>query len=112
MNPRIIKKPRAEQDLIEHFEFIARDKVPAAERFLAVAQKTIESIAGMPMIGRRWEFSKPHLANIRVYPMPSGFRNYLVFYRPIDYGIELLAVLHGARDLASLLDSLVDDSSQ
>jgi plasmid stabilization system protein ParE len=31
--------------------------------------------------------------------MPSGFRNYVIFYRQIDGGIEVLTILHGARDL-------------
>jgi plasmid stabilization system protein ParE len=30
MTPRIVKTPRAEQDLIEHFAFIAKDKVALA----------------------------------------------------------------------------------
>jgi len=33
----------------------------------------------------------------------SRFRKYLVFYRPISGGIEVLHVLHGARDIAGIL---------
>jgi toxin ParE1/3/4 len=38
--------------------------------------------------------------------MPSPFRNYLVFYRPIEDGVEVLTVLHGARDLQAVLERL------
>jgi toxin ParE1/3/4 len=70
---------------------------------LKVAQDSIECLADMPGIGRAWESPLPHLAGIRVYPMPDGFRNYLIFYRPLDDGIEVLTILHGARDLDAAL---------
>jgi toxin ParE1/3/4 len=109
MTRQIIKKPRAERDLIEHFAYIARDKTAPAERFLRVAEESFNRLADMPGIGRKWESSQPHLAGIRVYPMPSGFRSYLIFYRLTDKVVEILCVLHGARDLGPLLDSLFLD---
>ncbi len=39
----------------------------------------------------------------------KGFENWLVFYRPLQDGIEAVRILHGARDLGPLL--LEDDSS-
>ena len=111
MTVRIIKKPRAERDLIEHFAYIAHDKITPAERFLRVADETFARIASMPKIGRKWESSQPHLAGVRVYPMPSGFRNYLIFYRIIEGGVEVLTILHGARDLGNALDELLKDES-
>ncbi len=33
-----------------------------------------------------------------------GFENYLVFYRPIEEGIEVTRVLHGARDIRGILE--------
>jgi toxin ParE1/3/4 len=37
---------------------------------------------------------------MRWFPV-KGFPNYLVFYRPILRGIEVVRVLHGARDIAA-----------
>lgn len=34
MTRRVLKKPQVERDLVDHFSFIARDKVEPAERFL------------------------------------------------------------------------------
>ncbi len=34
----------------------------------------------------------------------GGFENHFVFYRPHESGIEVVRVLHGARDLESILD--------
>ena len=35
----------------------------------------------------------------------TGYRNYLIFYMPLDTGgVEILHVIHGARDLDSILE--------
>ncbi len=107
MKRRILKKPRVDRDLIDHFAFIARDKVEPAERFLRVAQESFDRLAADPLLGHNWESPMPQLAGIRVYPMPSPFRNYLIFYRPTEDGIEVLTVLHGARDLQAVLERLL-----
>jgi toxin ParE1/3/4 len=111
MSRRIVTRPRFSRDLVEQFAFIAADKLAPAERFLKVAADSIERLADMPGIGRVWESPLPHLAGVRVYPMPSGFRSYLIFYRLLDGGIELLALIHGSRDLAAVLDSLSLDET-
>lgn len=107
MKRRILKKPQVERDLIDHFSFIARDKIEPAERFLRVADESFHQLAADPLLGHRWESPLSQLAGIRVYSLPSPFRNYLVFYRPIDDGIEVLTVLHGARDLQAVLGRLL-----
>jgi toxin ParE1/3/4 len=95
----VIKLPRAKEDLIEHYANIADDKVDPAERFLKVAEKSLSLLADMPVIGRLFPTSNPRLADLRVYPLPQGFRSYLVFYRKVDEGIEVVRVLHAKRDL-------------
>jgi toxin ParE1/3/4 len=105
MKRRLIRRPQVERDLIEIGTFIAQDKLPPAERFLKVAEETMGRLSAMPGMGRTWDSSLPHLSGIRVLPMPSGFRNYLIFYRPIEDGIEVLAIMHGARNLGAALES-------
>ena len=107
MTRRILKKPQVERDLIEHFSIIARDKLEPAERFLQVAEESFNRLAANPFLGAKWESPLPPLVGIRVYPLPSGFRNYLIFYRPIENGAEILTVLHGARDLQTALERLL-----
>jgi plasmid stabilization system protein ParE len=34
----------------------------------------------------------------------SGFRNYLIFYRIVPEGVQVLHVYHGARDLDALFE--------
>ena len=101
-------RPRAERDLIEHFAYIARDKVAPAERFLKAAEQCFERLAAMPQMGRAWESPHKALAGVRVCPMPAPYRSYLVFYRLDEkQAVEILAVLHGARDIGSVLGDIV-----
>jgi toxin ParE1/3/4 len=106
MSRRVLKRPQAERDLIEHFAFIARDKVEPAERFLNVAEGHFKLLAANPYLGQAWESLLPQLADVRVSPLPGAFHRYLVFYRSVERGIEVLTVLHGSRDLPSALEGL------
>jgi toxin ParE1/3/4 len=56
----------------------------------------------MPGLGTRWESHHAQLPDLRFFPV-TKFPNHLLFYRPLDDGIELVRVLHGARDIAMLL---------
>lgn len=106
MNPRILKKPQVEFDLIDIFSFIAQDKQGPAVRFLQTAEETFAFLAANPLAGQRWESPHPELADVRVVSMPKAFRSYLVFYRPIVRGVEILTVLHGSRDLNMIVERL------
>jgi plasmid stabilization system protein ParE len=56
----------------------------------------------MPRKGGRKTFRNPLLADIRTWRVP-GFRNHLICYRATPDGIEVIAVVHGARDLRRFL---------
>jgi toxin ParE1/3/4 len=109
MNQRVLKKPQVERDLVDHFSFIAQDKLGPAERFLQTADETFKFLADNPLIGQEWDSPLPELAGIRVFSMPKAFRNYLIFYRPVRDGAEILTILHGSRDLAAIVDRLMSD---
>jgi toxin ParE1/3/4 len=107
MKRRIVTTPRYDNDLEAFFALILQDKAEPAYRFLKVAQESIERLAEMPTIGTKWETSLPQLQGVRSYPMPDRFRNYLIFYKSFDDRVEFLAILHGARDLATVLERLI-----
>ena len=103
MSGIVRRHDRARQDLIDIFRHLAREAgVRTASRFLAQAEATFERLAGMPRLGTRYEAENPALAEVRFFPI-SRFKNYLVFYLPAARGIDILRVLHGARDLPSIL---------
>ena len=94
---------RAVWDILEIADYLARQSsLAAANRFVNAAHRTIERLARMPGIGNLWEDDDPELANVRVSPI-SRYRKYLVFYRPTEGGIEVLRILHGARDITRIL---------
>jgi toxin ParE1/3/4 len=104
VSARVRQSLRAELDLLEIYEDIYLDRPDAAERFLSAARAAFTNLAEMPGMGRIWESPFRHPEGTRVLPM-HGFRNYLIFYRASAGGVEILRVLHGARDLGPLLNS-------
>src|SRR4051794_9057643 len=100
--PEAAKHPQALRDIIEHADYLARvSGFAIARRFLASTEQTINRLAKMPGMGRLWDSENPKLSEVRFFPI-SKFRNHLVFYRPNGGGIEVVRVLHGARDIEAL----------
>jgi toxin ParE1/3/4 len=99
----VIKRARVWLDLDEIAEYIGRSNPPAALRFLDAFDQTVASLAPMPEMGSLWESDHPRLYGLRTWPV-RGCKKYLIFYRPIDNGVEILRVLHGARDLDAILE--------
>lgn len=73
-----------------------------ARRFLRALQRTCEALCDDPGLGSPRFFGNPALEGLRVWPI-SGFRRQLLFYRASDEAVEVVRLLHGARDLESLL---------
>ena len=102
MTRHIVVRPAAERDLDEQAEYLAvHQSVTVAVRFHHAAEDTFQLLANQPEIGRRAEYRSPLLVGIRMFLM-KGFPKYLVFYRPLEDGVEIIRVLHGARDIESL----------
>ena len=75
-----------------------------ALRFYDAAATSFGKIADMPGIGERW-LSPPLLHfELRVWRV-EGFEKHLIFYRQAVDHIEIVRVLHGARDLDAVLQS-------
>lgn len=99
---RIVKHAHALRDLERRSESIRQHNPRAALRFLDAAEATFRLLAASPHIGTRYDPDLPALADLRFLPI-SRFKNDLVFYRPLADGIEVIRVLHGARDIHSIL---------
>src|SRR3954451_4638902 len=105
---RTIRRPRARADIEEQAFRIADDDPEAARRFLAEVERTLELLAGMPGMGAARPRLSPALRSLRMFPVGGGFDSYLLFYRPIKDGIELIRVLHGMRDVAGIMKAEPD----
>ena len=87
----VITEP-AEEDLREIAFYIADDNIDAAFAMLDRFTRRFEMLASMPQTGRRRDELEPNLRSF-----PEG--NYVVFYRELVEGIEIIRVLHGWRDI-------------
>jgi len=93
---RVIRSPLAEEDYREIWRYIAQDNPDAADRVLRRIDEKLLLYADNPLIGTSRESWSP---GVRSFPVG----NYVVFYRIVAEGIELVRVLHGMRDLKWLL---------
>ncbi len=91
--PRILRAPAALSDAVEIWSYIAQDNPDAADRLLDRIDGMVQMIAAQPELGRGVEELAPNLRFV-----PIG--NYLIFYRPVAGGVEIVRLLHGARDIA------------
>jgi len=62
-------------------------------------------------MGKTREVRNPRLSGLRQWRV-KGFESYLIFYRPIPEGIEVLRVLHGARDIDRILDEEAEEAGE
>jgi toxin ParE1/3/4 len=103
MKAVVRRRHRSRQDLIEIFRYLARDaSFTTARRFLAEAEAAFGRLAEMPGIGTRYEPESLSFPEIRFFPI-TRFKKYVVFYTPITGGIDIIRILHGARDIQSIL---------
>ena len=103
MSRNVHLRRKARQDVMEIFRYYAGEAgLRIARRFLSQLRATSTRLAGMPGIGNQFEHEHPALDRLRVVPV-SRFPKYLVFYRPVADGIEIVRVLYGAHDIAAIL---------
>lgn len=100
-------RPAARRDVAQIADYIARRSPAAGRRFFGAAEKAFREVAKWPGFGKPVESDAPELANVRCASVP-GFKNYLVIYRQLPDVVEILSVLHGARDLDSILGGGAD----
>lgn len=94
--PRIRTTPRARTDAIEIWTYVARDNADAADKLVDRIEERLQSLARMPQSAE----SVPFIAEgVR----RSSVGNYVIYYRPADDGIEVLRILHGARQPEDLV---------
>jgi toxin ParE1/3/4 len=92
---RFTRTARAEEDLIEIWTYIVQDSPRAADRLL----DRLDNVCGLLA-------DNPHMGPLRA-DLAEGLRyfptgNYLLLYREKQRGIEIVRVVHGARDLPGL----------
>ena len=94
--PRIHRTARAEEDLIEIWLYIAKDNPDAADMLLNEIDLACRTVGDTPRLGH----ARPDLApELRIHIV----RKYIILYREISEGVEVVRVVHGARHLPDLI---------
>lgn len=88
--------------MLDILNYLAARSPATADRFAQAAVATFDDLVAMPGMGSPKQFRNPRLAGIRTWPV-AGFPNHLILYREIPGGIDVWAVVHGARNLAAVL---------
>src|SRR6266705_2528463 len=94
---RLLVREKAWSDLEELGAFIAKDNPSAATEVVRQLRLSFEQVARMPQLGRVVKRIRTS-EQLRMWLSPA-FRNYLIFYRQLPDGVEIVRVLHGARDI-------------
>jgi toxin ParE1/3/4 len=81
---------------MEIWNFVFKDNPAAADQILNDIDAKCQLLLERPEIG----MARPEIGKgIRSFP----YRRYLILYRIIAEGVEIVRVVHGARDLGEIL---------
>lgn len=94
-----IISPEALQDMGDIRDYIAMDDPDAADRVVKAFDEHVALLASQPELGQYM----PKLRGLRLWVV-TEFPNYLMFYRQREGQVEIVRVLHGARDLPSVFE--------
>jgi toxin ParE1/3/4 len=94
----------AERDLAASAEYIRHHGPQSASHFLRAARATLNRLLRMPEMGSLYETDSRDLASLRYFPV-SRFKNHLISYRATETSLGVVRILHGARDIESILRS-------
>ena len=88
-------EPQAQRDVRDIREFISDHSVAAAGRLMERLEIGFRNLADHPFIGRE----RPELG---VDLRSRAVENYVIIYRPVASGVEIVRVINGARDISRL----------
>lgn len=95
--PRYVLTDSAQADLKEINTYLRKASPAAARRVRAELRAAMRRLADFPLIGHRREDLTP--LPVRFW----GVFSYLIIYRPDHQPLQVVRVLHAARDIPSLL---------
>ena len=98
MKPRFVLSPEAADDLVDIWQYIKeQSSAEMADRVESVVRERILFLGRNPRAGH-WRKNLTDL-RVRFFPVYS----YLIVYRPETKPLQVVAILHGRRDVGSVL---------
>jgi toxin ParE1/3/4 len=90
--PQVLRTEETLADLRQIASYIAQDSPAAASHWLEDMEHLFSMLATQPRIGKRMRTKR--LGTVRQFSRG----NYVVYFKPLADGVEILRILHGARD--------------
>ena len=87
----------ASQDLNEIADYFAENNIEAGERFFHGFNRKCQQLVAFPNSGKSYAVIHPGLRGL-------SLEGYIIFYRILDDGIEILRVVSGRRNFLSLFE--------
>ena len=97
MRYKVVIAPRARDDLIEIYDYIAQDSLVGAQRWVGQLERAIESLSDTPERVAVRDDLRP---GYRVLPV----RSHLIFFRVVGQEVRIARVINAARDIARAFD--------
>ena len=72
-------------------------------QFFDAVRQTFAKLAQMSGMGRLYPLTNPRLEGLRKWSV-KGFEKHLIFYLSFDDYIEIVRILHAARDIEAILE--------
>ena len=88
-------------DMKNIWSYFAQYSHDSANKFFREIAEKFQLLAENPKLGRSRD---NYILGMRTFP----HKDYLIFYFPIENGIEIYRVIHGKRDIDDLFDELIE----
>jgi toxin ParE1/3/4 len=95
--PQYVINVLASRDLNEIADYFAENSLEAGDRFFRTFNSKCNQLVTFPNSGKSYETIYPGLRGL-------SLEGYIIFYRILDEGIEILRVVSGRRNLSSLFE--------
>lgn len=100
---RLVQRPRARRDLLSIVAYVRERNPSAARALLDAYEQALRTLGAHPEAGRRYIPDHAALGDMRVLPLP-GYADYLIFSRYDGSTVEIVRIIHGARDILAALE--------
>lgn len=90
--PRVHLTFTASREVDVIADYIAADRPSASDKWLREIYRTFELLAEQPEAGQRIDTKTLGPARLLAHG------NYVIYFRPLGNGVQILRVIHGARD--------------
>lgn len=87
----------ASQDLKEIADYFAENSLEAGERFFLAFNRKCQQLVAFPNSGKSYAVLRPGFRGL-------SLEGYVIFYRILDDGIEILRVVSGRRAFPALFE--------